>query len=50
MIVVRYHGMHWTIMNRRLTKYGAYSIAVDPSQAETVYAGTEGGERDSKWS
>jgi len=37
------HGLNWKIMNKGLTNCGAYSLAVDRSNPETVYAATEGG-------
>lgn len=37
------HGNHWRIINRGLRNYAVYSIAVDPSNPDTVYAVTEDG-------
>ncbi len=37
------HGMTWKTMNVGLTDYSVYSLAVDRSHPETVYAATEGG-------
>ncbi len=37
------HGMNWRMINTGLTDYAVYSLAVDRSNPETVYAGTEGG-------
>ncbi len=37
------HGMTWRMINNGLTDYGVYSLAVDPSRPDTVYAATEGG-------
>ena len=37
------HGMTWRMINTGLTHYGVYSLAVDRSNPETVYAATEGG-------
>ena len=37
------HGLHWRIINHGLTDYGVYSLAVDRTHPQTVYAATEGG-------
>ena len=37
------HGQNWRMINVGLTDYGVYSLAVDRSNPETVYADTEGG-------
>jgi beta-lactamase regulating signal transducer with metallopeptidase domain/photosystem II stability/assembly factor-like uncharacterized protein len=37
------HGKHWRMINRGLTDYGVYSLAVDKKHPDTVYAGTLGG-------
>lgn len=36
-------GLHWRFINRGLQDYAVYSLAVDPSNPDTVYAGTTGG-------
>jgi photosystem II stability/assembly factor-like uncharacterized protein len=36
-------GLHWRLINRGLTDYEVYSVAVDPQHPETVYAGTPTG-------
>ena len=36
-------GLHWRLINRGLTDYEVYSLAVDPQHPETVYAGTPTG-------
>lgn len=37
------HGLHWRMINHGLTDYGVYSLAVDPTNPQTVYAASEGG-------
>jgi len=37
------HGLTFRMINVGLTNYGVYSLAVDRTHPETVYAGTEGG-------
>lgn len=37
------HGKHWKLSTNGLVDYAVYSLAIDPSAPETVYAGTEGG-------
>lgn len=37
------HGRHWRIINQGLAAYAVYSLAVDRSQPQTVYAATEEG-------
>jgi len=37
------HGMNWRIINKGLTNYGGYSLAVDRTNPETVYVATMGG-------
>ncbi len=37
------HGMNWRMINDGLANCGVYSLAVDRSHPDTVYAGTEGG-------
>ncbi len=37
------HGLNWRIMNQGLTNYAVYSLAVDRTNPETVYAATEDG-------
>ncbi len=37
------HGLTFRMINGGLTNYGVYSLAVDRTHPETVYAGTEGG-------
>lgn len=37
------HGMTWRMINNGLVNCGVYSLAVDRSNPDTVYAGTEGG-------
>lgn len=37
------HGRNWRIINRGLAAYAVYSLAVDRSNPETVYAATEEG-------
>jgi len=36
-------GKHWRMVNRGLANYAAYSLAVDRTNPDTVYVGTEGG-------
>jgi len=36
-------GLHWRLVNRGLTDYEVYSLAVDPQNPETIYAGTPSG-------
>jgi photosystem II stability/assembly factor-like uncharacterized protein len=36
-------GLHWRLINRGLTDYEVYSLAVDPQNPETVFAGTPTG-------
>jgi len=36
-------GLHWRLVNRGLTDYEVYSLAVDRQNPETVYAGTPEG-------
>ena len=37
------HARTWRIINNGLANYGVFSLAVDPSNPDTVYAATEGG-------
>jgi photosystem II stability/assembly factor-like uncharacterized protein len=37
------HAMNWRMINNGLTDCGVYSLAVDRSNPDTVYAATEGG-------
>ena len=37
------HGLHWRTINNGLASYGVFSLAVDRSNPQTVYAATEGG-------
>lgn len=37
------HGRTWRLWNNGLADYGVYSLAVDPTAPDTVYACTEGG-------
>jgi photosystem II stability/assembly factor-like uncharacterized protein len=37
------HGKHWHIINRGLSDYAVYSLAVDACHPDTVYAGTTSG-------
>lgn len=37
------HGKQWRIINRGLASYAVYSLAVDPTQPDCVYASTEQG-------
>lgn len=37
------HGLNWRLMNDGLADYGVFSLAVDRTAPETVYAATEGG-------
>jgi len=37
------HGLHWRLVNDGLADYGVFSLAVDPTSPETVYAATAGG-------
>lgn len=37
------HGRHWRMINNGLTNYGVFSLAVDRTSPETVYAATIGG-------
>ena len=37
------HGRTWRLSNNGLADYGVYSLAVDPTAPDTVYAATEGG-------
>lgn len=37
------HGRHWRIVNRGLASYAVYSLAVDRTHPDTVYAATEEG-------
>ena len=37
------HGLNWRRINNGLTNYAVFSLAVDRSNPETVYAGTVGG-------
>ncbi|HEY9250318.1 MAG TPA: hypothetical protein VIO38_14360, partial [Rariglobus sp.] len=37
------HGLTWKIVNKGLTNYAAYSLAVDRTNPETVYVATEDG-------
>ncbi|SDU05538.1 hypothetical protein SAMN05444156_1699 [Verrucomicrobium sp. GAS474] len=37
------HGLHWKIINNGLIDHGVFSLAVDRTNPDTVYAATEGG-------
>ena len=37
------HGKHWRMINNGLTNYGVFSLAVDHTNPDTVYAATIGG-------
>ena len=37
------HGRHWRLINNGLADYGVFSLAVDRTNPQTVYAATEGG-------
>jgi photosystem II stability/assembly factor-like uncharacterized protein len=37
------HGRNWRMINKGLANYGVYSLAVDRTNPQTVYAATEGG-------
>ena len=37
------HGLHWKGVNNGLANYGVFSLAVDPTHPDTVYAATEAG-------
>ncbi len=37
------HGRHWRLVNAGLAGYAVYSLAVDPTAPDTVYAATEEG-------
>ncbi len=37
------HGRHWRLINNGLADYAIYSLAVDRTAPDTVYAATEGG-------
>jgi photosystem II stability/assembly factor-like uncharacterized protein len=37
------HGSHWRMINNALADYAIYSLAVDRTAPDTVYAATEGG-------
>ncbi len=37
------HGRNWRIINKGLVDYAVFSLAVDPSNPDTVYAATVGG-------
>ena len=37
------HGHNWRMINEGLANYAVFSLAVDPSNPDTVYAATEGG-------
>ncbi len=37
------HGRNWRLINNGLVDYGVFSLAVDKTNPETVYAATEGG-------
>jgi photosystem II stability/assembly factor-like uncharacterized protein len=37
------HGRSWRMINKGLANYGVYSLAVDRTNPQTVYAATEGG-------
>jgi photosystem II stability/assembly factor-like uncharacterized protein len=37
------HGKNFRIINKGLASYGVFSLAVDPTSPDTVYAATEGG-------
>ena len=37
------HGRHWRLINNGLVNYGVFSLAVDRTNPQTVYAATEGG-------
>ncbi len=37
------HGLTWRLINNGLADYGVYSLAVDRTAPQTVYAATEGG-------
>jgi len=37
------HGQHWRLINDGLADYGVFSLAVDRTAPETVYAATAGG-------
>jgi photosystem II stability/assembly factor-like uncharacterized protein len=37
------HGLNWTLINDGLADYGVFSLAVDRTAPETVYAATAGG-------